>query len=400
MAELRKKKPVTQTETDRSAEYAGMAGMSALDQAALKAAGNAWNKANQAGDRAGMDAAHGQADRIRGKYGYSGGAAGDQYLPTGSPGAFSYQQAPSYASKYDGAISALMQRLLGREEFSYDHTQDPLYQQMEAQYTKGAQRAMDDTLGKVAARTGGIASSYAASAAQGAYNEHMEGLASQIPALQQLAYAMHMDKQEGKRADLNLLLGLEELDYGRHLDALGQFNNDRSFAYGMSRDALNDRRYDEEQAYGRAADKAALLGAAGDFSGYQALGFSPAEIAALTAASRREQTAGSTRSAGSKSASGAAPAGDIYGQMYSGGIRTTGDAYAYLLGQGQAAGRVLHRTGGGRQFGDQGAGDGLGTGGTRPGFRAEAGLWAHQRRLSGRADPQRRGGGVSGGRGH
>lgn len=60
--------------------------MSKQDQDALAAAGEAWNKANAAGDEAGKAAAHAQAEAIRNNYGYSGGGDGSQYIPTnGSP---------------------------------------------------------------------------------------------------------------------------------------------------------------------------------------------------------------------------------------------------------------------------------------------------------------------------
>lgn len=77
--------------------YAGLSGMDELSQAALEAAQSSWQSANKAGDQEGMDAAHQQAESIRSKYGYSGGADGSQYLPTGSgtkQAAFSYESAP------------------------------------------------------------------------------------------------------------------------------------------------------------------------------------------------------------------------------------------------------------------------------------------------------------------
>lgn len=57
-------------------DYAGMAGMSELDRAALEAAGQSYNQAQAAGDQAGMDAAHRQAESIRNQYGYSGAETG------------------------------------------------------------------------------------------------------------------------------------------------------------------------------------------------------------------------------------------------------------------------------------------------------------------------------------
>lgn len=62
--------------------YMNEAGMSPEDQAALKAAGDRYNNATTDEERA---AAHAQAEGIRGKYGYSGGADGSEYIETGAP---------------------------------------------------------------------------------------------------------------------------------------------------------------------------------------------------------------------------------------------------------------------------------------------------------------------------
>ena len=54
--------------------------MTKKDQDALAAAGKAWTEANTRGDKAGMEAAHKQAESIRNSYGYSGGSDGSQYI--------------------------------------------------------------------------------------------------------------------------------------------------------------------------------------------------------------------------------------------------------------------------------------------------------------------------------
>lgn len=232
--------------------YAGLSGMDELSQAALEAAQSSWQSANKAGDQEGMDAAHQQAESIRSKYGYSGGADGSQYLPTGSGtkrAAFSYESAPSYTSRYQNQIDELTSAILNREAFSYDPETDPLYDQYKEQYTREGQRAMQDALGEVSARTGGLASSYATTAAAQANNYYMAQLADKIPELYQLAYSMYMDEGDRLRSDLAMLQGMESGDYGRYQDRLGQYNTDRSFAYGLNRDQVADQRYAQEWNY-------------------------------------------------------------------------------------------------------------------------------------------------------
>ena len=358
-------------------DYASVVGMSDLDKAALDAAGQSWNAANAAGDQAGMDAAHRQAETIRGKYGYSGGSDGSQYLPFGASTKkeFSYSSAPSYTSKYQDQIDELTEAILGRDPFEYNYLEDPNYQQYEESYTRSGKRAMQDTLGQVAARTGGLASSYASTASQQTYDNYMAELADKIPELRQAAYAMYMDELNNQRADLDMLLALEQGDYGRYQDLLGQYNTDRNFAYGQfrdevgddrydlefnynaGRDQLEDQRYDDETAwnreqyedeteYSRNLEKAQTLAAAGDFSGYLALGYSQEEVDRLQQTYDRAQAASrlsggggggnSGRGGNSGGSDGDSDGGssDIYTRMYQAGIRSEGDAYAWLLASG------------------------------------------------------------------
>ena len=148
-----------------------------------------------------------------------------------------------------------MDSILNREEFTYNPDTDETYLQYKDSYTRGGQRAQQDTLGQVAARTGGLASSYAVSASQQAYNNYMSQLADKIPELKQLAYSMYQDEQNNKRADLNMLMGAEQNDYSRYVNDLNQYNADRNFDYGLYRDEIGDKRYDTEWDYGLSRDQ-------------------------------------------------------------------------------------------------------------------------------------------------
>lgn len=305
-------------------DYAGMAGMSELDRAALEAAGQSYNQAQAAGDQAGMDAAHRQAESIRNQYGYSGGRDGSQYIPSGTPSReFSYESAPEYVSRYQSQIDDLTQEILNREPFQYNYQEDPVYQQYAQSYTRAGQRAMQDVLAQVSARTGGLASSYASTASQQTYDNYMQALADKVPELYQLAYSMYQDEGNQLRANLEMLTALESGDYGRYQDLLAQYNNDRNFSYGQYRDLVGDDRYglewrygvgrdqiadqryedetaynreqdawnrqqyEDETEYNRALERAQTLAQAGDFSGYRALGYSDSEIASLQNAYNR-----------------------------------------------------------------------------------------------------------------
>lgn len=286
--------------------------------------------------------AHDYVERIRSNYGYSGDSDGSRYIPLEMGGGFSYEAAPTYTSRYQNQIDDLTRQILNREAFSYDPEKDPTYQQYKESYTRSGERAMQDTLGQVSARTGGLASSYAGSAAQQTYDNYMGALADKIPELKQLAYSMYQDEGNTQRANLEMLVALEQGDYAKYADLLAQYNTDRSFDYGVHRDNISDERYEDETAYNRetykdeteynrALAKAQTLAAGGDFSGYKALGYTDQEIAGLKSAYNKAQA--SARSGGSKSG-GPSASEDVYAGMYKAGIRSEGDAYAWLLSNG------------------------------------------------------------------
>lgn len=295
--------------------------------------------------------AHDYVERIRSNYGYSGDSDGSRYIPLemggggrgNGGGGFSYEAAPTYTSRYQNQIDDLTRQILNREAFSYDPEKDPTYQQYKESYTRSGERAMQDTLGQVSARTGGLASSYAGSAAQQTYDNYMGALADKIPELKQLAYSMYQDEGNTQRANLEMLVALEQGDYAKYADLLAQYNTDRSFDYGVHRDNIGDerynnewnysvgrdqiadKRYEDETEYNRAMAKAQTLAAGGDFSGYKALGYTDQEIAGLKSAYNKAQA--SVRSGGG-------PSEDVYAGMYKAGIRSEGDAYAWLLSTG------------------------------------------------------------------
>ena len=311
--------------------------------------------------------AHDYVERIRSNYGYSGDSDGSRYIPLemggggrgNGGGGFSYEAAPTYTSRYQSQIDDLTRQILNREAFSYDPEKDPTYQQYKDSYTRSGERAMQDTLGQVSARTGGLASSYAGSAAQQTYDNYMGALADKIPELKQLAYSMYQDEGNTQRANLEMLVALEQGDYAKYADLLAQYNTDRSFDYGVHRDNISDERYNnewnysvgrdqiadkryedetaynretykDETEYNRALAKAQTLAAGGDFSGYKALGYTDQEIAGLKSAYNKAQA--SVRSG--KSGGTGGKGGDVYSQMYNAGVRSYDDAYAWLRAAG------------------------------------------------------------------
>lgn len=216
----------------------------------------AYNKAYAEGDKAGQQAAHDAAEKIRAKYDYSGGVDGSEYIKLGT-GASPAKADTSWLDKlgdsnynYDqsGQISAKLDALLNRTPFSYDAASDPLYQQYRKQYTREADRSAEDVLGKTAVMTGGMPSTAAVAASQQASDYQMSQMTDKIPELQQLAYSMYQDKLSGDRADLNTLIGLEDNNYNRWLA-------DRNYLYQLARDQVGDQQAADALAYQKQQDK-------------------------------------------------------------------------------------------------------------------------------------------------
>lgn len=138
---------------------------------------------------------------------------------------------PTYTSKYQALIDQLANDILNRPEFSYDQESDPLYQQYKEMYTKNGQQAMNNTMAQMAARTGGLASSFAGTAAQQANQGYMDQLNARALDLYDMAYGMEMDKIANMRNNLSMYQGLEDTAYGQYMDKLNQWNTDRGFSY-------------------------------------------------------------------------------------------------------------------------------------------------------------------------
>ena len=188
-------------------------------------------------------------------YNYSKAAPTWQWDDSVRPGDWSWdEEKPTYTNEYQDQINQMVNDILNRPSFSYDYNQDPLYQQYAEAYTRNGRQAMNDTYAQMAARTGGLASSYAGTASQQAYNNYMNALNDKIPELQQIAYSMYMDEGNTMRNNLGMVQGLENTAYGRYLDNLGQWNTDRNFSYGQYQDAWDRYYNDRNFSYGQYSD--------------------------------------------------------------------------------------------------------------------------------------------------
>lgn len=158
-----------------------------------------------------------------------------------------------FQSQYAGYISDVLDSILNEQEFSYtgqDLMNDDLYKMYSDQYKRNARLAMQDTMGNAMAATGGYGSTYAQAVGQQAYDNQMAGLNDIAMELADRAYDRYLNDRSNRYNQMNTLVGLDEMDYGRYRDTVGDWQLDRDYYAD---------RYDSEYArdYGQYRDQVA-----------------------------------------------------------------------------------------------------------------------------------------------
>ena len=176
------------------------------------------------------------------------------------------QTPTEYNSRYGQVADAAMTRYANRPAFQYNVKNDPNYAAYAGEYTRLGRTAMEDTMARAAALTGGYGNSYAAMAGQNAYNSYMSALAAKVPELEQMAYQRYQNEGNDMLNLYELYANREAQDYNRYNDQLANnrqqismLNNlydDRySQAYQLARDSIADARYADQTAYERGIDE-------------------------------------------------------------------------------------------------------------------------------------------------
>lgn len=162
--------------------------------------------------------AHAAAEDIRSRYGnYSGGGDGGKFTPTGTA---------QYEDPWEQTIQSTV-RNLQNKKFEWSPETDPTVKYYEDAYRREGERAMKDTLGAVAATTGGIPSSYATAAAAQQRNYYAQQMADKYPDLYQQAFDRFMQEYDREYNMLSAYGDLSELGYGRWSDKQERDRNAR-----------------------------------------------------------------------------------------------------------------------------------------------------------------------------
>ena len=255
-----------------------------------------------------------------------------------------------YTSPWGDQITAILDKILNREDFSYDLNGDALYQQYKDQYTTQGKLAMMDAMGQAAALTGGYGSSYAQTAGQQAYQGYLQALNDKIPELYQLALSRYNADGDALRDQASLLAQMDDRDYGRYRDQLtdyyteldrltdesryqaeqdyGKWADDMSFRYQQDRDKTSDEQwqaqFDEAKRQFDLQYGSKSSGGSGSGSGKSS-----------SSSSKKSSSSGSGSSSGSSGSSGGSGGGGSFtGSTYS-------EAVAYLKANGKSASGLM-----------------------------------------------------------
>jgi len=138
-----------------------------------------------------------------------------------------------FKSRYEGTIQTILDGILNPQNQKFDLNKDAnyqtLYNQYAQQYQAQANRGMRDTMGAMQAATGGYGSTAATAAAGQAYDRTMEAMNDRNLQLMQLAYQMYGDEQANRYNQLGAVTGLDNTDYARYRDTVGDWMNDRNY---------------------------------------------------------------------------------------------------------------------------------------------------------------------------
>jgi len=213
---------------------------------------------------------HQAAEMLRAKYGYSGGVAGNQYIPTSpvpipqipkipeyqSPYANIIQNLldrltnlPEYRSPYEDLISQQLSAIMNRPKFTYDPDTDPAYQAFLQRAMAAGEKAYADNLGGLAAMTGGRPNSWAATVASQARNQYMLQAQEAVIHFEERAYQRYRDETADMYNLLNTLHTLDITAYNRYRDQITDIKDLANFVLNLDQMEFDRFRYMTDLRY-------------------------------------------------------------------------------------------------------------------------------------------------------
>lgn len=147
---------------------------------------------------------------------------------------------PTYNSEYMDQLNALARQLTS---MNYDDwTKGSQYQALADRYSASGRMSMQDVLGQVASRTGGLASSYATTAAQQQYNQYMAQL-------EEVARQLYSQERGDLMDSASLYRNLANDEYDRYRDSLSAYNARLKAAKSAARSVYGGTSYNSGDNY-------------------------------------------------------------------------------------------------------------------------------------------------------
>ena len=147
-----------------------------------------------------------------------------------------------YTSSFDAQLEAIYNEMTQRKKFSYNPEEDAAYHRYADIYQRQGEAAMEDTLGKSAALSGGYESSYAQLAAQQTYQRYMQDLAQLIPQLEANARSAYDREGQAMQDRYAALQQERNEEYERWQDRQEEWRKDMTQAQDRY-EALRDQDY-------------------------------------------------------------------------------------------------------------------------------------------------------------
>lgn len=196
--------------------------------------------------------------------GFGGGGSGysvydpysdDRYMEALNALKAAQSNLPIYANSYEDEIRDVYNKIVNREDFTYDVNADALYNQYKDQYVSLGKLAMQDTMGQAAAMTGGYGNSYAASVGNQAYQSYLSQLNQVVPELYGMAYDRYRQEGQDLLNQYNMLGDMRDTEYNQYLNELNQYWNNVNYYKQLLDDAYNQGYTANRDAYNQYIDE-------------------------------------------------------------------------------------------------------------------------------------------------
>lgn len=166
------------------------------------------------------------------------------------PGEFQYD--------YETYLADIYNKVMNREDFSYDLNGDALYQQYKDQYTTQGLQASMDVMGQAQAMTGGYGNSYAQTVGQQTYQGYLQQLNDKVPELYKLALDQYNQEGQDLYNQAALLAQDKQQKYGVYRDIVSDYYTELDRLTDAANTAYDRELTEREFAYGQHSDKMSI----------------------------------------------------------------------------------------------------------------------------------------------